>query len=93
MENIFLDQILWLPMLQQQIKIVMLLMVPLVIQLMIMLKTSVTILKECTDTQLPWILKQLQNIAAEQHSKYINHQNEEMKSQETKNMSTSDSRC
>lgn len=80
-------------MLQQQIKIVMLLMVPLVIQLMIMLKTSVTILKECTDTQLPWILKQLQNIAAKQHSKYINHQNEEMKSQETKNMSTSDSRC
>lgn len=80
-------------MLQQQIKIVMLLMVPLVIQLMIMLKTSVTILKECTHTQLPWILKQLQNIAAEQHSKYINHQNEEMKSQETKNMSTSDSRC
>ena len=40
--------------------------------------------KECTDTQLLRIVKQLQDLRTEQHWKYINHQNDEAKARETK---------
>ena len=41
--------------------------------------------KEFMDTKLPRIVKQLQDVRAEQHLNFINHQNEEAKAQEAKN--------
>ena len=69
-------------MVHQQIKMQMSLMV-LILQLIII--TSQNTAKKRRDTQLPQIVKQLKNVKVEQHSKYITHQNEEAKSQETKN--------
>lgn len=43
--------------------------------------------KECTDIHLPRMLQQLQNFRAERHSKFMNYQNEEVKSRKNKNRS------
>ena len=48
---------------------------------------SVNTAEECANMQLPRIQKQLQDIRAQQHSKYLNYQNDERKACGTKSMS------
>ena len=50
-------------------------------------KSSKSSAEECTNIQLPRIQKQLKNVRAHQHPRYLNYQNEEIKARGTKNMS------
>ena len=49
-------------------------------------RISIITAEECTNIQLPPVQKQSQNVRAQQHSKYLNYQNEEIKALGTKDM-------